>query len=59
MGVKEMGRHQGTDILMSSKQIFWVLGDSLRLVYLMLLGLLAPYEASLNHTKLSARGESI
>lgn len=40
---------------MSPKPILQVLYDSLGLVYLMLLGLLAPYEASLNHKKVSVR----
>lgn len=40
-------------LLMSTKPICQDLCDSLGLVYLTLLDLLAPYEASLKHTKVS------
>lgn len=42
-------------LLISAKPMLQVLHDSSGLIYLMLLGLLAPYEVSLNHMKVSVK----
>lgn len=46
-------------LLMSPKPILQVLCDSLGLVYLMLLSLLAPFEVILSHTKVSKSKKSV
>lgn len=46
-------------LLMSPKPILQGLCDSLGLVYLMLLSLLAPFEVSLSHTKVSKSKRSV